>query len=130
MTKRGFKVEFVPVVAMLALIVKFVDFLRYAKARDINGVVTQLIVWASGVGGLLLVAQTQWAGMISVAGTPLSRLSFWSLVFAGLSVSSGASLVKDTLKSVDNKNTSAIPTLLPPGPANPPGSTPPANPAG
>lgn len=113
---RESKVEFVPAVAMLALIVKVIDFLRYAKNRDINGVLTQAITWVAGVVVLVLAAQTTWAHIIAVSGVPLNRLGFWSLVFAGLTVSSGASLVKDTLKAVDNSNSARIPTLLPTGP--------------
>lgn len=112
--------EFVPAVAMLALVLKVVDFLRYAKARDYNGVLTQLITWVAGVVVLLLVAQTSWSAMIGVAGVPLGKLGFWSLVFAGLTISSGASLVNDYRKAIDNSNSAAIPTLLPPGPVNPP----------
>jgi hypothetical protein len=115
---------------MLALILKVVDFLRYAKARDYNGVLTQAITWVAGVVVLLLVAQTTWAAMISVAGVPLGKLGFWSVVFAGLTVSSGASLVNDYRKALDNSNSAAIPTLLPAGPANPPGTVNPAPPAG
>lgn len=109
--------EFVPVVAMLALIAKIIDFLRYARAGDANGVFTQLAVWLAGVGVVLLVAQTDWADGIPFAGQALSNLNFWSLIFVGLAIGSAASLTKDTLKSVDNHNTSAIPTLLPSSPA-------------
>lgn len=108
--------EFIPAAAMLALVVKFIDFLRYASARDVNGVVTQLVVWAGGVAGVILVAQTAWADGIEVSNRALSQLDIWSLVFVGLQIASGASLVKDALKSVDNHNSSAIPTLLTPGP--------------
>lgn len=108
--------EFVPAVAMLALILKVVDFLRYAKNADVNGVVTQLIVWVAGVGVMLLASKTVWANGIEIGDRPLSTLSFWSIVFAGMSIGSGASLVKDAFKSIDNHNSSAIPTLLPVGP--------------
>ncbi len=109
--------EFIPAIAMMALIVKLIDFFRYAANRDWNGVVTQTIVWAGGVLVAFLVAQTEWATTIRIGDTALSRLGAWSLVFAGLTLGSGASVVKDTLKSVDNHNSSAIPTLLPVGPA-------------
>jgi hypothetical protein len=101
---------------MLALVLKVIDFLRYAKAADINGVATQAITWIAGVVVLLLVSQTNWADGIPIGDTPLSKLGFWSLVFAGVSLASTASLTKDTLKSVDNANSSAIPTLLDAGP--------------
>lgn len=108
--------EFVPTVAMIALIVKLIDFVRYARNGDINGVVTQLATWTAGVLVALLVSQTNWAGGIVIGGLPLSRLSVWSVIFAGLTLGSTASLMKDTLKSVDNHNSSAIPTLLATGP--------------
>jgi hypothetical protein len=106
--------EFLPAAAMLALIVKVVDFLRYARSRDMNGVTTQLIVWIAGVGVVLLVAQTLWADGISVGDRALSTLDIWSQVFAGLTIGSAASVVKDIgYKSWDNNNSAAIPTLLP-----------------
>ncbi len=110
---RGSTVEFIPTVAMFALIVKLVDFLRYARAGDLNGVLTQLSTWIAGILVVLLVAQTEWANGIEVGDQPLSVLGFWSQLFVGLTVASTASLAKDTLKSVDNSNTSKIPTLLP-----------------
>jgi hypothetical protein len=106
-------VEFVPTLAALALILKIVDFLRYVRARDLNGVATQLCVWVAGVVVLLLVAQTSWADAVNVGGLSLAKLGFWSLVFAGMSVSSGASVVKDTLKSIDNTDSQKMPTLVP-----------------
>lgn len=108
--------EFIPAAAMLALVAKVVDFLRYATNRDSNGVTTQAIAWAGGVVVAFLVAQTDWASAIRIGDKPLSSLGIWSLVFAGLTFGSGASLVKDTLKSVRRENTPKIPTLLPPGP--------------
>jgi hypothetical protein len=106
--------QFIPAVAMMALIVKVVDFLRYAKGGNLNGVVTQLIVWIAGPVVLLLVAQTSWGDSIPVAGHPLSKLGFWSVVFAGLSVASAGSLLKDGYKAVDRHQSAAIPTLVPP----------------
>lgn len=107
-----FTVEFVPLLAMLSLVVKVIDFLRYAKNADWNGVITQLFTWLAGVVVLLLVAQTVWAATIPIGAIPLSKLGFWSVVFAGLSVASTASLTKDTLKSIDNHDSAALPTLL------------------
>lgn len=105
--------EFVPSVAMVLLIVKIIDFLRYARAADLNGVLTQLSAWVAGVLVVLLAAQTDWAGGIAIGNKSLATLGFWSLVFYGLSAGSGASLAKDTLKAVDNSNSAAIPTLVP-----------------
>ncbi len=111
--------EFAPTLAAIALIMKLIDFTRYARARDVNGIVTQLVTWLAGIVVFLLVAQTTWAVEITLAGRPMNELGFWSLVFAGLSVASTASVVKDTLKAVDNHNSAKIPTLLPTGPQPP-----------
>lgn len=107
--------EFLPVVAMAALVLKLIDFLRYCRAADINGITTQAATWLAGVVVVLLVAQTDWADGIAVGDMSLGKLGFWSLVFYGLSVGSAASFVKDTHKALDNTNSAAIPTLVPTG---------------
>lgn len=104
--------DFVPVVAMAALTLKLVDFLRYLKSADLNGVFTQLAAWIAGVAVVILVAQTDWADGIGVGDMNLATLNIWSLIFYGLAAGSGASVVKDTLKSIDNTNSIAIPTLV------------------
>ena len=111
--------EFVPIVAMAALILKVIDFLRYTVAADINGAGTQLIVWVAGIATTFLVAHTEWADGVEVGGVALAKLGFWSLVFVGLSTSSVAAAGKDLLKSLDNANSSKIPTLFPVGPKDP-----------
>lgn len=104
--------EFVPVLAMAALTLKLIDFGRYLRAGDANGVVTQLVVWLSGVIVTLMVAQTDWADGIAIGDMSLGTVNIWSLIFIGLSTGSGASLLKDTHKAVDSSNSSAIPTFL------------------
>ncbi len=109
--------EFIPFAAMLLTVKKVIDFLRYARSGDINGVLTQLCAWGAGVGVVVLMAQTQWARGVEIGDIALSNMGIWSLVFAGMQIGSGASAVVDLNKSLDNNNTSAIPTLLPgPGP--------------
>lgn len=105
--------EFLPAVAMVTLILKLIDFLRYARGADVNGMLTQLASWVAGIVVILLVAHTDWADGIAVGTMALGKLNFWSLVFYGMSAGSAASLVKDTLKSVDNTNSAAIPVLIP-----------------
>lgn len=107
--------DFLPVVAMAALTLKLIDLARYGRAGDVNGIVTQLASWTAGVLVVLLVAQTDWADGIEIGDMNLSTLGFWSLVFYGMSAGSAASVVKDSLKAVDNTNSAAIPTLVPTG---------------
>ncbi len=106
--------EFVPVIAMAAVTLKGIDFLRYLRSGDANGVLTQLAAWIISTIVVMLVAQTAWADGIAVGDQSLGILGFWSQLFVGLSVGSGASFIKDTLKSLDNSNSSAIPTLVQP----------------
>lgn len=98
---------------MVTLILKLIDFLRYARGGDVNGMLTQLCAWIAGVVVILLVAQTDWADGIAIGTMSLGKLNFWSLVFYGMSAGSAASLAKDTLKAVDNTNSAAIPVLVP-----------------
>lgn len=107
--------EFLPVLAMAALTLKAVDFLRYLRAADMNGVLTQLASWVAGVAVVMLVAQTDWADGIAVGDMKLGTLGFWSLLFFGLSAGSAASFTKDGLKAIDNTNSAAIPVLVPTG---------------
>jgi uncharacterized membrane protein len=85
-------VEFVPIIALAALVKKVVDFLKFITNRDVNGIVTQLVAWAAGVLALLLAAQTDWADGIKIGDMSLATLNFWSLLFVGLSVSSFGSV--------------------------------------
>lgn len=108
-------VQFIPVLAMAALTLKVIDFVRYLRAADVNGITTQLAAWVAGVVVVLLVAQTDWADGITVGDMNLHTLGFWSLVFYGLSAGSAASFAKDSLKAVDNTNSAALPVLVPTG---------------
>ncbi len=110
--RKAKAVEFVPVLAMAAITLKGLDFVRYLRSGDANGTLTQLSSWIISVVVVLLVAQTDWADGIAVGDQSLGTINFWSVLFVGLSVGSGASFIKDTLKSVDNSNSSAIPVLV------------------
>lgn len=105
--------EFIPIAAITALTIKSVDLLRYLRAGDVNGVVTQLAAWIGGAAIAILAAQTDWADGITVGDQNLATLNIWSLIFWGMAAGSTASLVKDTTKALDNTNSAAIPTLLP-----------------
>lgn len=104
--------EFLPAIAMITLVIKIIDFLRYARARDLNGVFSQAAVWFAGIIVVMLAAQTDWAATLRVGDLSLNQLGLWSQVFWGLSFASTASFGKDVTKAVDNSNSAAIPTLL------------------
>ena len=104
-------IEFVPALALAALVIKIIDFFKYLSNRDLNGAGTQLVVWAAGVGAVFLYAQTAWADTIDFGGS-LSTLNGWSLLAVGLSVGSGASVVKDGFHALDNSLTTKQQHLL------------------
>ena len=110
---------FVPLVALLALVVKFTDFLKYVTARNTNGVVTQLVAWGAGVGAFFLAAQTDFASGIHVGDMSLPTLNGWSLVFVGMSVASAGGLAVDYKQARDNSDSAVKPNLLPGTPGDP-----------
>lgn len=105
--------EFIPAVAMAALIKKFIDFAKYITNKDVNGAVTQLVVWAAGVVAVCLFAQTDWADTIAFAGQALSKLNFASQLAIGLGLGSVAGVATDAIKARDNTDSAAMPPLVP-----------------
>lgn len=112
--------DFAPAVAMAVLVMKVVDFLRYARNRDLNGVLTQASAWVAGVIAVTLAAHTNWAKALPIGDMRLSELNLAAQVFVGLFAGSTGSLLTDFRKAVDNTTSSAVPTLLDTTPAAPP----------
>lgn len=104
--------EFVPLLAAAALVWKIVDFLKYLRTGDVNGVFTQLSVWVAGVAVVLLLANTDWADGITVGDTILGALNGASLVLLGLSVGSTSSVLYDTKAAIDGSDTAVKPPLI------------------
>ena len=104
--------EFVPLIAMAALVFAIINFVKYVKAGDTNGIVTQLSVWAAGVAVVLLVAQTDLATRIAVGDEPLSALNVWSLLFVGLTIGSTGTLLNDFKKAFDNTDSAHTTSLI------------------
>jgi len=100
-------------VLLATFISKVIDFLKFARAKDSNGVLTQLITWGAGVLGVWLFAQTDFATGVSLEGVSLATAGWGTLVFAGLMSTSLLSKVYDFQKSFDNTQTSATPSLVP-----------------
>ena len=103
--------EFVPVLVLGALVLKFTDFLKLVSAKDWNAVTTQLTAWGSGIVGVLLVAQTDFASAVPVGEDTLATLNGWSLIVAGLSLASTASVGYDVKRAIDNNDSAKMPPL-------------------
>lgn len=105
--------EFAAGLALVALVKKFVDFLKAVSNRDVNSVVTQLVSAAGAVGALLLAAQTQWANGISIGGTSLASLNVWSVVFVGVTLGSAAGVVQDVTRALNASDVAPLPLAHP-----------------
>lgn len=105
--------DFAPLLAAIALIWKIVDTVKYARARNVDAIVTQLGVWLAGVGVVLLLAATDFANGIEVAEFSLDKLNIASLVLLGLTIGSSASVAVDVKKAIDNTDSAAVPSKAP-----------------
>lgn len=104
--------EFVPTLGMAVLVIAIINLVKYARAGDVNGVVTTLTVWLAGVAVVFLAAQTDFAGGIVVADAPLSTYNSWSLLFMGLTISSIAQFANEIRGAIDNNVSTVKPNLV------------------
>lgn len=102
----------VSLAALAALVYTFVNFVRVAKARDVNGVVTMLLVWAAGIGALFLFAETNLAHDLVLGNVNLDAMSAWDKVLIGLIPGSFGIVGHDLLGSIDSTRSTAKPPLL------------------
>lgn len=105
---------FIPVAATVSLVIAIVNFVKYLKAKDWNGVVTQLAVWVAGVIVVFLASQTEWAEEIGRGffGKSLADLNAWSLLFLGLCVGGLAIVTNEFKKAVDGRDNARKPELV------------------
>jgi hypothetical protein len=90
-------VDFVPILVLLATVKKCVDFVRYANAGDLNGILTQIVAWLAGFAVVALAAHTPWARGIVFADISLAHLNLSAQLLAGIAVGSSASLAHDAV---------------------------------
>lgn len=117
-TKKGQSpMDFVPIVAALALASKVVDFIKYLAnfSEYRSSIVAQLSVWVAGVTVVFLLAESDFANGVTVADLTLSGLNAFSLILFGLSLGSTGSVVYDFKKARDNTDSAETPPMLPQG---------------
>lgn len=106
--------QFITSAGALGLVKAAVDFLKYLRARDTNGYVTQLAVWLAGVGTVLLIKISDFANTFDVGGVNLDTANGGTVILAGLGLGSAAMLVNDVKKAVDRSDSAAKPDLVGP----------------
>lgn len=108
--------EFIPAIAMIALILKLVDFLKSITNKDKNAIVTQGFTWLFATAVVALYSQTAWAGNLEFGGQTLENMNLASIIAVGLALGSTASTGFDLKKAIDRSDSAKTPTLLPPEP--------------
>lgn len=103
---------FITSAGALGLVKALVDFLKYVRASDTNGYVTQLAVCAAGIGTTLLIKMSDFANGFDVGGVPLDTANVGTVILAGLGLGSAAMLVNDVKQAVDSNDSAAKPHLL------------------
>lgn len=98
----------------LGLVKAVVDFIKYLRARDTNGWVTQLAVWIAGIGVTLLIKISDFAGNFDIGGVVLDNANSGTVILAGLGLGSAAMLVNDVKQAIDSNDSAAKPNLVPP----------------
>jgi hypothetical protein len=106
--------ELVPVILIGTLAYTAVIFLKNLSAQQWRSAVTQVVAWLAGIGAMLVLAETQFAGGITVGGVPADRLEFWSKVFVGVLAASLLSTVHELKKAFDRTDTAAVPDWFEP----------------
>jgi hypothetical protein len=108
--------SFVPTAALAITVFTFISLLRFLRGQDWNGAFTILSVWASGMAGVWLFAQSAWGETTDLAGltggVPLADLSGASIIIVGLQVGSAAVGFNELRGAIDNTSSTAKPPLL------------------
>jgi hypothetical protein len=97
---------------LAAPIKKIVDFVRSLRGKDTNAVATQLVAWAAGILTVYVAAHVDLGGAFGSANEMLDSWGLWAQTVAGFVLGSGASLVQDTFKAVDNTQSESKPKLV------------------
>ena len=104
--------NFIPYVGMVSLVIAIINFVKFVKAKDTNGWVTQLSVWVAGVIVIFLAAQTNFANRVQIGDQTLDQLNIWSQVFVGLLFGASALVLNDFKKAFDGNDSAKKPPLI------------------
>ena len=107
---------FLSATGSLALVKSVVDLLKYFRAKDTNGWVTQIVVWLSGVGAAVLLAASDLAETFKLndAGLTLGNANGATVALVGLGIGSSAMLANEFKKAIDRNDSAAKPDLVGP----------------
>ncbi len=104
--------EFAPLALLGALVYKFVDFLKFLRAKDVNAAGTQAVAWLAGILAITLFANSDFSEGINFGGRSLGSLNFVSQVIIGLSATSLFSAFYDVKRAIDRSDSAKTPALI------------------
>lgn len=104
----------IPVVLLASLVFAVINFLAYVRAGQWGSAGTQLSVWAAGVFGVFLFANTDFGvAEIPATGIAYNVANGASLVFLGMTFASSATVAHQFKKAFDRSDSAATPSLIP-----------------
>lgn len=108
--------------ALATLASKILELVKRLRAKDVNGVVTILGIWASGIIVTIIAAKAAVTETLVIPGTnyAFGALDGWSQGLLGLTLGSFIAITYDFRKALDNTDSAAQPKLLPPSAQKPP----------
>lgn len=81
---------------LIATIKKVPDAIAYIRARHLNGIVTQVVVWAIGIiAAFLVTAQAAIANLTATGGVDVKDWNGLTKALLGIGVASIASVIHD-----------------------------------
>jgi hypothetical protein len=105
-------VEVFIVSTLAALVTKLTSFVKYVTSGEYREVVTQLVAWGAGVLVVVVAGAAEGIQDLVVIGeTTLEQLNLAAEILSGLALGSGASLVYDAKKAIDNTDSAVEPPL-------------------
>jgi hypothetical protein len=103
---------FITSAGALALVKSLVDLVKYIRAKDSNGYVTQFVVWLAGIAVTFVIKASDFANDFPVGKIPLHDAKAATVILAGLGLGSAAQLANTGIKAVDGTQTAETPKLL------------------
>lgn len=100
--------ELVALALLASLVKKATDMYKMVRSGDREGLGTQTVALLAGVLLVLLFAATPFAAGVAIAGVTLAGAGWATQVVFGLALGAGASVFKDVLKAVDNRQTENV----------------------
>lgn len=101
-----------PLLALMGTLVwKLLDFAKYFRAKDWNGVFTQAAAWGAGVAVVFLGSATDFA-TVHINDMALGDLNYASKILLGMLATSLLSVGYDFKKAFDRSDSAQTPALL------------------